>query len=92
MNKSHEIYVTCDDVVNELNHSSYKEEMLKQSDLFYIIYSWIQMENHPSMDLIRIHIKGFITSLYNKSRIPVRKLGILLFLFIKLRHYINLLI
>lgn len=52
MNKSHEIYVTCDDLFNKMNQSSYKEEMMKQSDLFYIIYFWIQMENHPSMDLL----------------------------------------
>ena len=49
---SNGFFITCDDLVTELNHSSYKEEMIKQSDLFYIIYFWIQMENYPSMDLM----------------------------------------
>lgn len=52
MNKSHEIYVTIDELFNELNKSSYEEEMKKQSDLFYIIYFWIQMENYPSEELL----------------------------------------
>lgn len=49
---SNRFLVTCDDVVNELNRSSYTEEMKKQSDLYYIIFFWIQMENRPSMDLL----------------------------------------
>ena len=49
---SNRFFITCDDLVTDLNHSSYKEEMMKQSDLFYIIYFWIHMENHPSMDLM----------------------------------------
>lgn len=52
MNKSREIYVTVSELFEDLNKTSYKEEMMKQSDLFYIIYFWILMENHPSMDLI----------------------------------------
>lgn len=49
---SNRFFVTCDDIMNELIHSSYKEEMIKQTDLFYIIYFWIQMENYPSMNLL----------------------------------------
>ena len=49
---SNRFFITCDNLVTELNHSSYKEDMMKQSDLFYIIYFWIQMENYPSMDLM----------------------------------------
>ena len=52
MNKSREVYVTVCELFEALNKTSYKEEMLKQSDLFYIIYFWIQMENYPSMDLM----------------------------------------
>ena len=52
MNKSREVYVTVSELFEAINKPSYKEEIMKQSDLFYIIYFWIQMENHPSMDLI----------------------------------------
>lgn len=44
MNKSREVYVTVSELFEDLNKTSYKEEMMKQSDLFYIIYFWILME------------------------------------------------
>ena len=52
MNKSREVYVTVSELFEAINKPSYKEERMKQSDLFYIIYFWIQMENYPSMDLM----------------------------------------
>ena len=55
MNKSHEIYVTVSDLFEDLNDTSYKEEMMKRSDLFYIIYFWIQMENHGESSIVRFN-------------------------------------
>lgn len=64
MNTMHEIYTSLVEVTNDLSQSSYKEEMMKQSDLFYIVYFWISMENHTlSKDIItdevfrRLHLR-----------------------------------
>ena len=42
-------YITLEDVISDLGNTSYKEEMMKQSDLFYIIYFWNIMVNDPKV-------------------------------------------
>ena len=44
-------YITLEDVISDLGNTSYKEEMMKQSDLFYIVYFWKIMVNDPKVHL-----------------------------------------
>lgn len=45
MIKTKETYFTIDEVCKDLAFTSYEMEMKKQSDLFYILYYWMAIEN-----------------------------------------------